>query len=448
MTKRICKYIMPILILSGISRLASGVDIVPSQPLYWNNNTTLQRANCSVSFAGQQPLSQSRTLIVDNNLSNGATLYSWDYGDFIPNITFRCNSGAGGPYYYDGQPYQLSSFGSQNLISGGVGFRGIFNSTTQTFSTTNPGIGMKLYVKLVSSGSTPIGYTPSYAGYGSFSTFHYLVTTIAPASTGVEYPVSSFTSTDNVISTIFQPIYNAASKQFSFSGGDHFATYAVRGELIKINDVQASSNLSMSSGFDFDTMFGGWGINRYGSPSGTPNSIIGSGGITVIKPTCRLRGATNYQVNLERWVDVTGRNTGALPAYGTVKPINLNIECSGKVNNVKFSFQDAGSDGLLSRNITVYDSGGQFIEGLEVEMSYLGSRIDVNSTIAPYPTFPVSTGSKGQVKTNTQDLSYSSQNTENTQFGARFVQRGAIKRNGASYTGPVTGQVNMTVTYE
>ncbi|CAI9387179.1 MULTISPECIES: hypothetical protein [Citrobacter] len=445
MTKRICKYIMPILVLSGISQQASA-DIVPAQPFYWNNNTTLQRANCSVSFSGQQPLSQSRTLIVDDNIANGATLYSWDYGDFIPNITFRCNSGAGGPYYLDGQPYQISSFGFTNSISGGFGFRyGTFNSTTQTFSTTNPGIGMKLYVKLVSSGSTPIGYTPASTGYSSSSAFNYVVTTTAPASTGVEYPVTSVLG-ENAITTFFEPIYNAASKQFTFSGSDHFATYAVRGELIKINDVQASPNLSLSSGFDFFTKYGVWGVNYITTNSGVPTSIIGSGGITVIKPTCRLRGATNYQVNLGTWTDVAGRNTGVLPAYGAIKPIDLNIECSGKVNNVKFSFQDAGSDGLLNRNITVYDSGGQFIEGLEIEMSYNGSRIDVNTTIAPYPSFPVSTGSKGQVKTNTQDLSYSSQDT--AQFGARFVQRGAIKRNGASYTGPVTGQVNMTVTYE
>ncbi|AKE59673.1 hypothetical protein F384_14460 [Citrobacter amalonaticus Y19] len=113
---------------------------------------------------------------------------------------------------------------------------------------------------------------------------------------------------------------------------------------------------------------------------------------------------------------------------------------------MKFSFQDASSGGLINRNISVYDSGGQYIDGLEIEMSYNGSRIDVNTTIAPYPSFPISTGSKGQVKANTQDLSYSSQDT--AQFGARFVQRGAIKRNGVSYTGPVTGQVNMTVTYE
>lgn len=445
MTQRICKYIMSLLVLSGISQQASA-DIVPSQPFYWNNNTTLQRANCSVSFTGQQPLSQPRTLIVDNNLANGATLYSWDYGDFIPNITFRCNSGAGGPYYYDAQPYQIASFGAVNYITGGLGFRGIFNSTTQTFSTTNPGIGMKLYVKLVNSGSTPIGYTPSFISYTSSSAFSYAGTPSDSISIGGEYPVSFANINDNFINTMLQPIYNTASKQFTFSGSDHFATYAVRGELIKINDVQASSNLSLSSGFDFTTMFGGWGANRYGSSFGAPTSIMGSGGITVIKPTCRLRGATQYQVNLGTWTDVAGRNTGTLPAYGAIKPINLNIECSGKLNNVKFSFQDASSGGLINRNITVYDSGGQFIDGLEIEMSYNGSRIDVNTTIAPYPSFPVSTGSKGQVKTNTQDLSYNSQET--AQFGARFVQRSAIKRNGVSYTGPVTGQVNMTVTYE
>ncbi|WP_155404006.1 hypothetical protein [Citrobacter amalonaticus] len=250
MTKRICKYIMPILVLSGISRLASA-DIVPSQPFYWNNNTTLQRANCSVSFTGQQPFSQSRTLIVDDNLANGATLYSWDYGDFVPNVTFRCNSGSGGSYYYDSNSYQITSTAAANNITGGLGIRyNTFNSATQTFSTTNPGIGLKLYVKLVSSGSTQTGYTPAFAYWGSLSVYNF------GWSPGIEYPVSSLTNS-NVISSTFQPIYNTGSKQFTFNGSDHYAIYAVRGELVKINNIQASSNLSLSSGFDFVSYFSG-----------------------------------------------------------------------------------------------------------------------------------------------------------------------------------------------
>lgn len=168
-------------------------------------------------------------------------------------------------------------------------------------------------------------------------------------------------------------------------------------------------------------------------------------GITIVEPSCRLRGSPDYQINMGRWVNVSGNNVAPLPTYGPVNPVGLNLECSGKVDNVEFSFQDTGSSPLTNRNISVYDSiGGQLIEGLEVEMSYAGTRLDVKHMGEDVTTYKTNTGTHGNIKTNAADLSYLPSSTE---FGARFIHRSTIQRNGVPYTGPVTGMVNLFVTY-
>ncbi|HCL6628777.1 TPA: hypothetical protein N2R15_003519 [Citrobacter amalonaticus] len=406
----------------------------------WSSNGA-PAANCSFSYPTLQPLSQQRTLLVDNSLPNGSVLYSWGYNDFAPGFITMCNTATTvNTNVISTRPggTEPESFFNTSLY-----FRGRWSNNYHDYYwlTNNPGIGLKLYV-------TPTTINAQNTGYpGGGMTSQVMITGNQPAQVGQEYTILQ--QTNEWVQPSFKSKVLIASPGFQHHmGADiNYVSYSVRGELVKIGNVQPSSNLSISSGSLSHTH----SIWVAGSPNTSTTSldvptIFGAGGITIAAPACRLRGVTDYQVNLERWTDVAGRNTGVLPAYGAIKPIDLNIECSGKVNNVKFSFQDAGTNGLLNQNISVYDNGGQYIEGLEIEMSYNGSRIDVNSTASPSPSYPVSTGSKGQVKSNAEDLSYNSQDT--AQFGARFVQRSAIKRNGTSYTGPVTGQVNMTVTYE
>ena len=76
-------------------------------------------------------------------------------------------------------------------------------------------------------------------------------------------------------------------------------------------------------------------------------------------------------------------------------------------------------------------------------MSYNGSRINVNSPSESPDTYKTNTGSHGT--TNPSDESFNSQSV--ARFGARFVQRSTITRDGTNYAGPVTGKVNMFVTY-
>ena len=57
----------------------------------WPSNGT-PAANCSFSYPTLQPLSQQRTLLVDNSLPNGSVLYSWGYNDFAPGFITMCNT--------------------------------------------------------------------------------------------------------------------------------------------------------------------------------------------------------------------------------------------------------------------------------------------------------------------------------------------------------------------
>lgn len=410
---------------------AGAVTIYTGTPT-WGNGAPA--ADCYLTYPTVRPLSQQRTLLVDNNRSNGSVLFSWDYADFAPNFNTTCYQRTtynGAVNVTSGPPALIISSTIRTAVYG--------SSSYSTYPTNIPGIGLRMYVKGISTGSvrTGIGAVGFYWNSASVSTI----------SGGSTSPISEYliaTSYADKIQVDFNSVLTSTPPVYTsiFDAQGHFAVFSIRGELVKTGVIAQSQNfLKIPDEAIFShTLTGGFttGIST--------SEILGSNGIALAYPACRLRGSTNYQVGLGQWIDVAGRNSGSLPAYGAIKPIDINLECSGKTNNVKFSFQDASSGGLLNRNISVYDSGGQYIEGLEIEMSYNGSRIDVNTTVAPFPSFPVSIGSKGQVKANAEDLSYSSQDT--AQFGARFVQRSAIKRNGVSYTGPVMGQVNMTVTYE
>ncbi|MFH2256193.1 hypothetical protein ABK734_20750 [Enterobacter sp. KE9933] len=106
--------------------------------------------------------------------------------------------------------------------------------------------------------------------------------------------------------------------------------------------------------------------------------------------------------------------------------------------HVRFRFEDAGSSPSGNKNISLYDTaGGSKVSGLEIEMLYNGNRINVDNVTT------TDTGGHGVTKPYpaAQPL-YDS--VSNAAFQARFVQNGNITSN----VGPVTGKVNMYVTYD
>ncbi|HIF5903115.1 TPA: hypothetical protein ACX3HX_005893, partial [Raoultella ornithinolytica] len=81
------------------------------------------------------------------------------------------------------------------------------------------------------------------------------------------------------------------------------------------------------------------------------------------------------------------------------------------------------------------------VDGLEIELLYNGMKVNVDNTTV------TDTGSHGATKVSPASLPlYDSVGT--AAFQARYVQSAAVTRAGADYTGPVTGKVNMYVTYD
>ncbi|MBK5145593.1 hypothetical protein I2494_18105 [Budviciaceae bacterium BWR-B9] len=409
-------------------------ELYPNNQPIWNNGAPA--ANCSFTYPTLQPLSQQKNLIVENSLPLGSVIYSWSYGDFAPDFYSVCN----GVTEYT----TISSETHPELrIIDRLDFNNLDNNLLAgqwLWGTNNPGIALKLYIILTARGDQSTGYT-----YEKYSRSTYVSNAFDSIPLGQEIAiVPSFSSTNVIDGTMSSIRSDNTSK---IVGSAHSFRYSVRAELIKIGEIQTGSPLSLSSSITMIHAF--FMQNKADSSPETnigptiisPETIFGGGGITFVKPSCRLRGATDYLVELGEW-----SNTTNLPTYGDVELIDINIECNGSVGNVEFGFQDVGAFPLTNRNISVYDSaGGQLIEGMEVEMSYGGTRLNVHKMNESVTTYKTNTGAHGSIKTDASDLGFNSQSQ--AQFGVRFIQRAPITRGGSAYTGPVTGQVNMFVTY-
>lgn len=380
--------------------------------------------NCVFNFNETAPLSVVRTLLVDNNLPNGEVLYSWGYADFIPNINGYCNgNGSIGP------SGASSSFFASILFPGFVSTKYVPEGSNGYIPTNNPGIGLKMYYTYtqvgVSATSESIITTMLYGTPWPRQTINqeFIYRTNNPDGTALGANMSADTLSNN-------------TKAFSYAV-NHY-NLSVRAELIKVGIVDYNA-IPLNVNAIANVSFGGEGV------SGGPVSLNfwGGGGITVIPPTCRLHSPSDYVIDLGRWVS-GGSGTLApdmgFPAYGGIRTIDLTLECSGKSDNVQFRFEDGNSSSLSNHNVSVYDStGGSKIDGLEIEMSYGGNRIAVDGASK------INVGPKGSIKSNAQDFSFNSQDTAT--FGARFIQTSRIKKSGIDYLGPVTGKVNMYVTY-
>lgn len=400
-------------------------------PAYWpEGNGGGLASDCIFTVSNQQPLSIPRTIVADNNMPNGTILYSWDYGDFgsisfncplaTPLITNAANTVpivrlAIQPYYY-GVSTNMPEYGA-------------------VIDTNNSGVRVKLYFKVIAKAEYD-------SGYGNVKTTIFNADGGLPMQVGVEYTLNE--NNYHVMHTVMSSnvVGSSGNYKHTFDGVKNNYTYSIRGEVIKVGNIETSTNLAFRNN----------GYLRHSGTTAIANilytDLFGSNGITFIKPSCRLRGVTGYTVNLGRWVDrLGGSNSGELPATGPEQQTDINLECNGAAN-VNFNFQDTGSTASSNSNIGVYDSiGGQLIEGLEIEMLYGGSRINVRKPSENVTDGKINVGTHGSYSgTPANPNNFNSQSQ--AQFGARFIQRSAIKRNGVPYTGPVTGKVNMFVIYQ
>lgn len=386
---------------------------------------------CSFIIPDNRPFQTSRTLIVDNSLPDGSVIFSWDYNNFFSEVGVSCVSSGidnnASTVSYNGGQVSIPIVMDIYMTTGG-------QQTIPGLQTTNTeGIGIKFYIKALTDSIDESMNNGMERQLVSFSYTTEGIKNKAPKN--VEY-----------IATGFGPkaytrgyFLKTASNRYLLNLE---AKFAVRAELIKTGTVSSYGALSLK------TTVVTYSTTAILSPT-LPTNLLSGGAITIQQPACRLRGSTDYQINLGRWVNMASSSIQpnvSLPVSGSTKSVGLNLECSGKLNNVEFSFQDTGASPLTNRNISLYDNiGGQKIEGLEVEMLYNGTRLNVHKMGEATTSYKTNTGAHGSIKTNPSDLTYNSQSSAS--FGARFVQRSAIKRNGVAYTGPVTGKVNMFVTY-
>lgn len=393
---------------------------------------------CEATVPEGQPLATSRTLIVDNNLPNGTVLHAWGYGEFLPTeFIAACIRGELNTIRISGaNPDQLvfyDQYGdNKSPTSGLIVLNPVFLNPVPSseispgiYRTSINGIGIRIFAKVVQQSDGPDADRANF----------YIMTPtgeIQNPAPGVEYPLA-FTGTGTP-SLAAVASNRPGSQPSSYGAPDIRTRVSYRAELVKTGKITTSGALS---------------VPEAASPVIHPTHLgafppyLGGAGIMIQLVECRLRGATDYSVDLGNWES----KSGTLPYTGDTQLIDINLECSGKLNNVRFAFQDTGENSLAGRNISLYDStGGQPVEGLEVELTYGGARVNVHQageTIKPY--YRVNVGDKGVIKNDTSDGSYL---PESTSFGVRFVQRARITRNGSVYTGPVTGKVNMFVTYD
>ncbi len=377
----------------------------------WRQPVGSVAAYCFSTLPDERPMAVPRTLVVDNNLPDGSEVYSWGYGTFS-DVVLGCTS--------TGNP---SGSGTAATLVPQNEFRvGSINDSFRGMALSDSGLRLKVWISPITSSSPCTG-----SGCSSYGNIYDLSATSLYPSLAAGNEVELTTNWGVTLAQRINAYGSGSALFYPTTSG----RYAIRATIIKVGNLQYNGPLKAPGSLYIRSL-------NY-----VDERIFDGAAIQIIPPACRLSSPNSYNIDMNRWVNHDAVNTSVpntLPAYGSIKPVDLNLECSGQVNGVQFRFEDAGSSPSSNKNISLYDSaGGNKIEGLEIEMRYGGSRVAVDNITK------TDTGSKGAIKTNPQDLSFNSQ--DSATFGARFVQTAPIKKSGAIYTGPVTGKVNMYVTY-
>ncbi len=380
---------------------------------------------CTFTWSDLRPFQVPRTLVVDNTAPAGTVLHRWGYGEFA-DYQYNCTGGARG---------STSSYVSSSLAVAAItrvqGATGMDNPGDYVFPTSVPGIGLKIYA------------TPYYhSDFNSEAIKRNTLSIVnaqgsAPYDSGVEYGTN--TQNNGVFALNFgmnSPRGSDSVNSSYYQFQDTSVSVSLRAELIKTGTITASDygapvSLSISTSKNVFSQTTSQTGDVYSS-----QEFSGSG-ITLASPACMLNNE-NYNVNMGDWVAYT---RGGSVRRGDEKLVDISLKCTGAANNVYFRFEDAGTaTASTDKNIRVYksaSSGTDVVDGLEIELLYNGEHVDVDGTTL------TNIGTRGSyVSTNNNETQiYSSLDT--ARFTARFLQNGQI-----SYLGPVTGKVNMWVTYE
>ncbi|MDG1644255.1 hypothetical protein DA718_10075 [Klebsiella huaxiensis] len=399
---------------------ASVYAVTYSATAVWSNGALIGQtaAWCSVTLPDERPMTIPRSFVVGNDVPNGTEIYSWGYGAAFSDFIVSCTSNGSAAWGLDTDSAPLNRI-ILTYNSGGY------------IPLSDTGFGLKIWGRFNTAGQADYTACGGVSTLCKYYTNYYTAPTyqdMLGANTEIDFTVAGYSS-------------NGMSQQITKyrRPSDGYNTYptitgsmSIRMALVKIGTIQYNGALKVNNSAVFRVT-----ANINAGIQNTLNGFLDGSGITIIPPACQLKN-TDYTLPMGRWAADVINYTGA-PAYGAQVPVNLSLECSGKVNHVRFRFEDTGTSLSSNKNISLYDTaGGSKIEGLEIEMLYNGSKVNVDNTTI------TDTGSHGAFVSLTP--AFDSFGT--AAFHARYVQNAAVTRSGANYTGPVTGKVNMYVTYD
>lgn len=388
--------------------------------IYWADGTL---ALSCVETAPPSPLMSHVTIISDNSLANGTILYSWGYNDFFPNITQDCTSSGNTSLTNQiKSPSSLGVFADEDSA----------NNVIVSFNDTS--LGIRTYIKF-NQDSTICNECDSYYNVAT-SNMGDSGSSSVPG--GMEVEIKPFTN--YVIK--YTPVKDNKTGLFKMMSSK--TSFSIRGDLIKLG--------FMANGGSTPVAF--WGTtpsydNIYLTDGGTPPQFTrdataallnNNSQFYVYTPSCRLT-TQNYTIPMGNWT-VSENVINNYPIVGSEAPVNIELKCSGVVDNVRFKFEDTAPNKLTNKNISLYPSGkpNSLVDGLEIELLYNGTHVDVDNVSE------TNLGTLGEPVVITYGAIFNTMNT--AKFSARYVQRKSITMNGSPFTGPVTGKVNMWLTYD
>ncbi|VYU80742.1 hypothetical protein [Metakosakonia massiliensis] len=403
-----------------------------TETIYWKNGAQAGKVagTCIYTIPDNKPLSVNRTLVLDNSLPVGTTLYTIPYAAFL-HFTIQC----GGSGLGNDDPKITTTASGGTFLNLGVSFSGDTGVAPYYTYTNNSGIAIK-YTFMVNTAANrnykfvafPASGDSSQGLYSSLTRFNGNVVESRYESGKQKYQ-------DFINSYAFVGVDHSDGKYYFTDPTNYMQTiqsFSVMADLIKIGDINYNDTplkLKYGSGIQV------YANNAYSNA----NFDIGGGGIKIVRPTCKL-DTKNYTIPMSSWVSIDPvAKPGAFPAYGSQVPVNITMQCSGKVDDTQISFEDANS--LTTRqDVGLYDSaGGSLIDGLAVQLLY-------KNAVVPTDNTKLTISGLGSTKSSPDSTPlFNSLSTIN--FNARYVQTAAIKKNGANYTGPVVGKVNIWVTY-
>ncbi|HCD7254846.1 TPA: fimbrial protein [Citrobacter farmeri] len=377
--------------------------------VYWTGgaNEGELAASCIADYPLMQPLTIPRTMVVDNSLNIGDIIYSWDYASFMPNyIQVRCipASESDSPSNSFSGSYVMLRFQVSNDVTDGI------------MATSLDGVGIRIFYKMD---------TTTDGTNGTLS----LIDAMNGVFTNRPVPEQSIlksTSPINQLEVLCDSAFSPSRNKYIF-GCNYNISF--RAELVKTGPISVGS-LSLPG--ISEMLLIKW--PEGGRDEGESHSFSGDA-VTLVTPACQLKNA-NYTVPMGDFIPLFASRRGMNV------PVNLVLECSGKVNNVSFRFEDAGTtpSSGLEKNVSLYSSQGALVQGLEIEMRYEGERVNIDGTAEH------STGSHGQRKTVADSTPlFDSESTAS--FTANYLQTGPVISGGNAFTGAINGKVNMWVTY-